>query len=546
MAPRWGAIPISTVRRRLKLNRKLIDKLSLGLVATAIMVLALLNVFQTDRPTVSESENRNLAAWPEFKIADVASGKYFSDIGAFFSDTFFQRDALVNFSKELDQLKGLFDDDFSVIIHPDPVTPSDPADGTLPTLPPLTKPTEPSTVPSEPSVPGTEPSVPPVIPIALSSNKVSLTVGTSHMLTATVGDDYGSLTWSTDNTKLVSVTDNGDGTATVKALAAGTASVSATVADAAGQQVSCLCVFTISAPPQTNTGGDVDFVPDSSMFIYNGAAYTQSNYTSKVTPKLAQIYDRFAQLFPDTRVSVMVAPLSSIIITDSNVNKQIQDQGAILDKIEKAMPDSIHYINLKDTFKAHRDEYLFFKSDHHWTQRGAYYAYQEFALSVGLTPRPIEDFEVKVLTETWIGSMYRYTKDERVKEFKDTIEAYIPSKACTMTIINNGEEWHYKYCINTGRSNYLAFLNGDWGYTVINVPENPQDKTIIVIKDSYGNALVPFLTEHYGNIIVIDPRHVELDALESFGGMQISDILFINNTSSMSTTFYNHYIKMVD
>ena len=64
------------------MKHKPIDKLVLILVATAVLVLALLNIFQTDRPTVSESENRNLAQWPEFKIADVVSGKYFADISA--------------------------------------------------------------------------------------------------------------------------------------------------------------------------------------------------------------------------------------------------------------------------------------------------------------------------------------------------------------------------------------------------------------------------------------------------------------------------------
>ncbi len=528
------------------MNNKPIDKLMLLLVASVIVVLALLNLVQPNRPTISQEENRTLAAWPEFKAADIASGKYFSDIGAFFSDTFFGREAMVNLSKRLDKFKGLFDDDFSVIIHPNPTNPAEPEDETLPTLPPLVRPTAPTTEPTlPPTVPGVDPTDPPVIPVLLSSQKVSLTAGTTHLLTATLGDGCSGLAWASDNTAVLSVTDNGDGTATVKGLAAGTAGISATVEDQNGLSVSVLCVFTVTAPPQVSIGG-AEFIPDSSMFIYDGAAYVQSYYTTKATPMLAEIYDRFAQLFPSSRVSVMVAPLGTITIRDTEVNKKIKDQGAILDKIEAAMPDSIHYVNLKNTFLAHADEYLYFKSDHHWTQRGAYYAYSEFIKSVGMTPRPLEDFEVKVLNKAWTGDMYRFTKDERVKEFKDTVEAFIPSKACVMEIFD-GEKWlSYNYCINLKRTNFLAFLNGEWGYSIIHVPENPQDKTILVMKDSYGNSFVPFLTEHYGTIIVVDARHVELDALETFGNMNISDILFINDTSSMSTTFYKHYLKMVD
>lgn len=80
-----------------------------------------------------------------------------------------------------------------------------------------------------------------------------------------------------------------------------------------------------------------------------------------------------------------------------------------------------------------RRRIYFFRSDLHWTQRGAYY---EFVRSVGLTPTPIEEFEVKTLKENFIGTMYGYTKDERVKDYYDTVEAYLPQKACTMTIYN--------------------------------------------------------------------------------------------------------------
>ena len=536
------------------MNHKPIDKLMLILVASAILVLALLNIFQTDRPTVSESENRNLATWPEFSIADVASGKYFADIGAFFSDTFFGREAMVNFSKKLDLLKGLFDDDFSVIINPNPTDPTEPDDETLPTLPPITRPTEPSTqptIPTDPIVDPTDPSIPntqptePVIPISLSKSKVSLTVGAAHMLTATVGGGYSNLKWTTDKSSVATVTDNGDGTASVKAVAAGTASISATVENAKGEKVTCVCIFTVTVPSQGPSDGDAAAFLPNGLFIYKGAAYSQSYYNKTYSTKLGEIYERFGLLFPNAKVSVVTAPLATITITDPAVTKKVSDQAAILDKIQAVMPASVNFVNLKETFQAHSDEYLFFKSDHHWTQRGAYYAYAEFARSIGLTPRPIDDFEVQVLSTTWNGSMYNYTKDERVKGFKDTVEAYLPSKDCTMTIHSGGKTTTYSSCINLKGKSYTAFIYGDNGYSVINVPENPQDKTILVFKDSYGNAFVPYLTEHFGNIIVIDARYIDLDALEMFGSMHITDILFLNNTSTMTKSWYNKYYKMI-
>ena len=482
------------------------------LVAALVLVLAVLNIGQTDRPTFSESENRNLAKWPEFKIADVASGKYFSDISAFFSDTFFGREVLVNFSKELDNLKGFFDEDFSIIINPNPTDATEPEeDETLPTLPPLPPVTQPTVPPTQPPTePGpTEPGGPtkPVIPILLSDTNLTVMVGASKTLTATVGEGFSNLTWTAEDAKVATVTDNGDGTASVKGVKAGTTSISATVENAAGEKFSFLCVITVKAVEQQTPTGDVaDFLPDG-LFIYKGAAYTQSWFQESGATKLGQFYDYISQLCPNSRVSVITAPLATITIKDPDVIKKLAKmntvQSTILDKIEAVMPDSVNFVNLKDIYQAHADEYLYLKSDHHWNQRGAYYAYY-------------------------------------------AIEAFIPTKACTLTIHKNGKTTTYNSCINLKNGGYTSFIYGDNGYTVINVPENPQDMTALVFKDSYGNAMVPFLTEHYGNIIVVDARYIELDFMEAFGDMNITDIIFLNNTSSMTKSWYQKYYKMVD
>ena len=77
--------------------------------------------------------------------------------------------------------------------------------------------------------------------------------------------------------------------------------------------------------------------------------------------------------------------------------------------------------------------------------------------------------------------------------------------------------------------NYLAFISGDHPYTVINVPDNPQDRNCIVLKDSFGNAFVPFLCEHFGNIFVVDVRHTNMNVYETLSQYNITDIIFMNN-----------------
>ncbi|MGN1000031.1 MAG: DHHW family protein [Faecousia sp.] len=542
------------------MKHKAIDKIMLILVALVVCTLAAVNLFQADRPTVSETENRNLAQWPEFSLDAIVDGSYFSDIGKFFSDTFYARDSLVSLSKKLDRLKSLSlffgEGDFVVIIDPNATAPSW-GEETLSTLPPLptlpptdptdltdsTYPTAPNpTDPTEPSAPNpTDP------PVTILDSSVKLDVGAAYVMSAQVADGYGNLVWTIDNDDVLYLTDNGDGTATIKGIAAGEASVSVAVTnEETGAMVSCTCIVTVSSPVVNKPDDVADFLPNG-LFIYDGAAYSQSGFVKSNVEGMAQVWDRFATLFPNTRITAMAAPLSSITIFDEAVLSNISREDLTQDKMEALMPDTINYINLKATMMAHADEYIYFRSDHHWTHRGAYYAYEAFMKSTGETPRPLNDFDVRVLTDQYIGSMAGYTGDDRVKQFYDSVEVYLPSKACTMTIYDT--QWgnlQQDYCINLNHKNYLAFLNGDYGYIVINVPENPQDKTVLVIKDSFGNAFVPYLTEHYGNIYVIDPRHADINVVEKFADMDLDDIIFMTNVScANSASWYNYYLKMI-
>ena len=159
-----------------------------------------------------------------------------------------------------------------------------------------------------------------------------------------------------------------------------------------------------------------------------------------------------------------------------------------------------------------------------------------------MTPRPIDDFEVKILNTKMLGSMVNYSKDARVKKFYDTVEVYMPSKACTMTYGSTTRN----SCINLSAKNYMAFIYGDIAYAEITVPENPQDKIALVIKESYGNAFVPYLTEHYGKIYVIDPRKADFTLQQKFPDVEFDDIIFaFSNYAANSNAWVGILNKLI-
>ena len=125
--------------------------------------------------------------------------------------------------------------------------------------------------------------------------------------------------------------------------------------------------------------GDAELL-DTGYIIYNGAAYHSTSYKPESAQAYADIYARYAEIFPNTRINVVTPPQSAINIKNPLVAAMTNDQGEVLDKMEKHIYGDVNFVNLRKTFEAHRGEYLYFKSDYHWTQLGAYYAYCDPAL----------------------------------------------------------------------------------------------------------------------------------------------------------------------
>ena len=148
----------------------------------------------------------------------------------------------------------------------------------------------------------------------------------------------------------------------------------------------------------------------------------------------------------------------------------------------------------------------------------------------------------EVINYSYNGSMYNFTGDERVKDFIDQVEVYYPTKPATMTVTkHDGTTITYNRTIIGESGNYQAFIAGDNPYTVINVPDNPQDLSILVLKDSFGNAFVPFLCENYGNIIVVDVRYSNFNIYDQLKDYGLTDILVTGNIQSQNSIKWASY-----
>lgn len=236
--------------------------------------------------------------------------------------------------------------------------------------------------------------------------------------------------------------------------------------------------------------------------------FTVDDATNKQLDKNIQAVAEFAAKYPD-RVSFLLAPSASVIYPEMlPAGAPMVDENAMLDRIFAEIGQTADVLDLRDTFTANKEEYLYFKTDHHWTPNGAYLAYEQFCTLKGLTPFDRTAHE-PVTVEDFQGTHYSSTRLWNVEN--DSITYYPLDNP--MTIYNVVGEAQFEAAktenlINTEkfatRDKYAAFLDGNNGYSVI---EGNGTGSILVVKDSYANSFVPYLTENYAKIGVVDFRN---------------------------------------
>lgn len=284
----------------------------------------------------------------------------------------------------------------------------------------------------------------------------------------------------------------------------------------------------------------------AALLLVDDTAYEYYNFNKGVADNYANALNRTAELLPDTNIYNIIVPTAIGIKLQPEIaaNVNSSDQKKAIDYMYSLMSDRVNKVNVFDTLYAHRDEYLYFRTDHHWTALGAYYTYSDFMKAKGIEPTPITSFTESQFPG-FLGSFYNTTgKNPRLAANPDTVFAYNSPNAPQMTItsIANNQPYSATYpVIRDGNamgqgSKYLSFLGGDIPFSVITNESIEENSVCTVVKESFGNCFVPFLTENYRTVYVIDyryfsqvdPRGIQQFVLES----GTSDLVFINNISA--------------
>ena len=259
------------------------------------------------------------------------------------------------------------------------------------------------------------------------------------------------------------------------------------------------------------------------VYIVGNAGYEMYNYVGSLAEKYQSTVNAVADsLSGVSNVYAMAIPLSSSITLPDSLLSDIpgSDQAQAEKDILAGMGQNIKTVPLHDALNAHRTEYIYFRTDHHWTALGAYYAYVQFCNVKGITPHDLSDYEVSQYTG-FLGSFYNDGgKPQAMADDPDTVNAYHPVSATASASLKYG-----------------TFIMGDNPFTVIENPEVSNGQSCIVVKESFGNAFVPFLVDHYQTVYVVDYRYYggSVSALAKAKG--VTDVLFVNNLSAIRGSY---------
>lgn len=461
--------------RKTPINKK---EPGIGYAIPFFLVMAVLTVASFIiplRPTVSYIEKRELAKFPEFSVENLLSGDYFDDISTWFSDTFPGRETWL----ELASYTKSFHGNSEIMIGKEENKFDDPE----------IYETDPSTEGTDPdqTQPETEPSTGATDPEQTEPETEPPTEATIVLEEETAPqapvEEWGGV-------------------------------------DAGANEI-------------TKTG---------TVIQIGDSLFTQEYFNTHYCDKYISVVNHAAEKYADQGIRVVSAAppqaIGVLIEPEYLENLKSADQADVLNYFGENLSDQVYFVDTVSLLRHHNNEYIYFRTDHHWTALGAYYVYEAICEQLDMEPASLDDFE-HWDQGRFIGSLYY--KAPKTKALKDDIVyAYNPIGDLNTRIYQNGTSgFEHTVLTDMSKSNanakYMTFLAGDHPLVRIINNDLPDAGNALIIKDSFGNAMAPFFTQNYHTVYVVDYRYYSESLSTLVNSFDIDDIIFLPNVSDIQT-----------
>ncbi len=437
------------------------------------------------RSTESERELRKLKTFPEFTVEALFSGSYTADLCEYFADTVPFRDDLTAMAADISDLNGIKQEiQLHNVVVPPPVQP--PVQTTAPK-------------PAESKPPEDQPDEP------VDTPDVSEPEQTTTITEPEGNEPIEEVDTPVNTEDSVNIINNG-----------------------------------------------IAVVGDKALMLYGG------NYD--VGTRYAEVINKYkAMLGDDVNVYSMIIPTAVEFYAPDEIKPYTNSQLKNINHVIDNLSDDVKAVDVYTTLGSHLNEYIYMRTDHHWASLGAYYAAEKFAADAGVPFMDISEYEKRTV-KNYVGTMYGYTGASVLKDNPEDFNYYVPNGVeytttyYTYLLDENGaisgmmepyeDPFFYRYSDGNSLA-YCTFMGGDSKITHVHT-DTANGRKLAILKDSYGNALPPFLFGSFEDIYVIDMRYFTYNAVDYFEEQGITDVLFANNAFHAATastvTYYERFL----
>ncbi|MCL1950674.1 MAG: DHHW family protein [Turicibacter sp.] len=243
-----------------------------------------------------------------------------------------------------------------------------------------------------------------------------------------------------------------------------------------------------------------------------------------------ELLNAFGERLPNLPVTIMLVP-TAVKVFEHYLPPfaPVLDQSLLIERAKSML--RLPFLDVYGTLSEHTQDYIYFRTDHHWTMRGAYLAYLELMQAWGM--EPYTDYQLQTVSDNFFGTYFAQANNFRIPP--DSIEVFVPNRELQLTLQRSGDDTPREGIFASEflqkRDQYSFFLGGVDGLMVIRGNAGT-GKKLLVIKDSYAHNFVPFLTQHFDEIHLIDLRFYNQPLYPYIESTGFDQALFLYNLSS--------------
>ena len=281
----------------------------------------------------------------------------------------------------------------------------------------------------------------------------------------------------------------------------------------------------------------VIFAQDEYMVAMDRPDAVDSSVVEKNLNRLEKFTAYFAEKLGTEHMSVMLVPTTEQAVEDKlpyGAAQMVYDPKGLIARAREHLDESV-WVDVEEVLLRHPGEYLYYRTDHHWTMLGAFYAYQQWMAQKGYGEVQLSDYKQTVLSEEFLGTTYSKAPGWGIRP--DTMLALDKQDPSSYTLRLDLQDQTITGLYNmeklTEKDKYAAYVYGNTAVTEITGGEK-NGRTLMIFKDSFAHSFATLAAADFEKVYLVDPRYYQQDLWEFAEQNGVTDVLFLFNATNFA------------